>query len=103
MSTPATPIEDHALIGDKRTCALVTSNGTIDWFCIPRFDGPAVFCSLLGNPDNGEWRLAPASGVTSSSRRYMGETLVLETDQMDYVTRLFDRHQLLETIRAQLR
>ena len=80
MSTPATPIEDHALIGDKRTCALVTSNGTIDWFCIPRFDGPAVFCSLLGNPDNGEWRLAPASGVTCSSRRYMGETLVLETD-----------------------
>ena len=77
MSTPATPIEDHALIGDKRTCALVTSHGTIDWFCIPRFDGPAVFCSLLGNPDNGEWRLAPASGVTSSSRRYMGETLVL--------------------------
>ncbi|MGB1627749.1 MAG: trehalase-like domain-containing protein, partial [Miltoncostaeaceae bacterium] len=76
---PARAIEDHALIGDKRTCALVARDGTIDWFCTPRFDGPAVFCSLLGGPDNGEWRMAPHSGVRESTRRYVGETLVLET------------------------
>ena len=80
MTTPARPIEDHALIGDKRTCALVAKDGTIDWMCLPRFDGPAVFCSILGTPDNGEWRMAPASGITDSTRRYAGETLVLETD-----------------------
>ena len=80
MTTPARSIEDHALIGDKRTCALVAKDGTIDWMCLPRFDGPAVFCSILGTPDNGEWRMAPASGITDSTRRYAGETLVLETD-----------------------
>ena len=80
VTTPARPIEDHALIGDKRTCALVAKDGTIDWMCLPRFDGPAVFCSILGTPDNGEWRMAPASGITDSVRRYAGETLVLETD-----------------------
>ncbi len=80
MTTPARAIEDHALIGDKRTCALVARDGTIDWMCIPRFDGPAVFCSLLGTADNGEWRMAPVSGVIATTRRYIGETLVLETD-----------------------
>jgi len=80
VTTPARAIEDHALIGDKRTCALVAKDGTIDWLCLPRFDGPAVFCSMLGTSDNGEWRMAPVSGITDSTRRYAGETLVLETD-----------------------
>ena len=72
-------IEDHGLIGDCRTAALVANDGTINWLCWPRFDGPACFASLLGDPDNGFWRIAPTAPVTRVSRRYLPETLVLET------------------------
>ena len=41
------PISEHGLIGDLRTTALVGTNGTIDWYCCPRFDSPSVFASLL--------------------------------------------------------
>ena len=46
------PIAQHGLIGDLRSCALVGTDGTIDWFCAPRFDSPSVFGSLL-DPDSG--------------------------------------------------
>ena len=72
-------IEDHGLIGDCRTAALVANDGTIDWLCFPRFDSPACFAALLGGPDNGFWRIAPVAPVTRVSRRYRPETLVLET------------------------
>ena len=72
-------IEDHALIGDRRSAALVCDDGTIDWLCLPRFDSPAVFAALLGTRDNGHWRIAPAGPVTRVSRQYRGDTMVLET------------------------
>ncbi|MEO9322867.1 glycoside hydrolase family 15 protein [Nocardioides sp. C4-1] len=59
------PIAAHGLVGDLRTCALVGTDGTIDWFCAGRFDSPSVFGSIL-DPDAGEWRLAPPGGGESS-------------------------------------
>ena len=72
-------IEDYALIGDTHTAALVGRDGSIDWLCVPRFDSGAVFASLLGDRDNGRWLIGPAGGLQRTERRYVGETLVLET------------------------
>ena len=74
------PIEDYALIGDTQTAALVSRAGSIDWLCVPRFDGGACFAALLGDESNGCWQLAPAGGVRRITRRYRGDTLVLETE-----------------------
>ncbi len=52
-------IEDYAIIGDTQTVALVSKQGSIDWLCLPRFDSPACFAALLGDEENGAWRLAP--------------------------------------------
>jgi len=71
-------IEDYALLGDLQTAALVDRGGSIDWLCFPRFDSGACFAALLGAPDNGRWLLAPADPATST-RRYLHDTLVLET------------------------
>ncbi len=73
-------IEDYALIGDTHTVALVGTNGSIDWLCLPRFDAPACFASLLGTGENGFWQIAPRDEVVGIRRRYRGPTLVLETE-----------------------
>ncbi len=72
-------IEDYALLGNCRSAALVSRDGSLDWLCLPRFDAPAVFAALLGNEENGRWRLAPSDPVEQVSRQYLGDTLVLET------------------------
>jgi GH15 family glucan-1,4-alpha-glucosidase len=71
-------IEDYALIGDCETAALVGLDGSIDWFCLPRFDSDSCFAKLLGSEDNGYWRLSPAE-PQSVERRYRPGTLILET------------------------
>ncbi|HXE68619.1 MAG TPA: glycoside hydrolase family 15 protein [Hyphomicrobiaceae bacterium] len=73
-------IEDYALIGDCETAALVGSDGSIDWLCWPRFDSGAVFAALVGDCDNGHWQIAPTDASARRSRRYRGNTLVLETE-----------------------
>lgn len=73
------PIEDYALLGNCRSAALVSRDGSIDWLCLPRFDAPAVFAALLGNEENGRWRLAPSDPVESSTRQYLEDSLILET------------------------
>ena len=73
-------IEDYALLSDLHTAALVSTAGSIDWLCLPRFDSPAVFAALLDHDQAGHWTLAPAADGTCSTRRYTGNTLVLETD-----------------------
>jgi len=71
-------IESYALLGDRLTCALAGIDGSIDWLCLPRFDSPACFASLLGTPENGRWLIAPLEKFTST-RAYRGSTLILET------------------------
>src|SRR3954470_8706000 len=74
------PIEDYAYIGDCRTGALVGRDGSIDWLCLPRFDSGACFAALLGTPGHGRWLIAPAGQVIAVTRRYRGDTMILETD-----------------------
>ena len=71
-------IEDYALLGDCRSAALVSKEGSIDWLCFPRFDSAACFSRLVGEPENGRWLLAPADEYRSE-RAYRPDTLVLET------------------------
>jgi GH15 family glucan-1,4-alpha-glucosidase len=73
-------IEDYAFVGDLRTAALVGRDGSVDWFCAPRFDSPAVFSALLGGPEHGRWTLRPAGAIRDVRRRYRPGTLVLETE-----------------------
>ncbi|MGH9228981.1 MAG: glycoside hydrolase family 15 protein [Acidimicrobiales bacterium] len=72
-------IEDYALIGDTQTAALVGRDGSIDWLCLPRFDSGACFAALVGHPEHGRWRLRPTGDGLASTRRYRGDSLVLET------------------------
>ncbi|MFD4373235.1 glycoside hydrolase family 15 protein [Streptomyces sp. NPDC058486] len=72
-------IDDYALIGDLQTAALVGRDGSVDWLCLPRFDSAACFAALLGDEDNGHWRIAPQGATTCASRRYAEDSLVLET------------------------
>jgi GH15 family glucan-1,4-alpha-glucosidase len=72
------PIADYAIIGDCRSAALISRDGSIDWWCLPRFDSPSVFAAILDRVRGGCFRIAPAEHYTST-RRYVGHTAVLET------------------------
>ncbi|MBA1200627.1 glycoside hydrolase family 15 protein [Pseudomonas capeferrum] len=76
-------IEDYSLLGNCRSAGLISRDGSLDWLCLPRFDAPAVFAALLGNEENGRWRLAPSDPVEEVTRQYLEDTLVLQTT---YVT-----------------
>ncbi len=73
------PIEDHGLIGDLRTCALVGRNGSIDWLCLPRFDSDPVFCALLDHRRGGFYSIAP-EGLTESKQYYLPDSGILVTE-----------------------
>src|SRR5918999_1399824 len=105
------PIEDHGIIGDLHTAALVGADGTIDWLCLPRFDSPSVFCSILDDRKGGHFRLRPLS-YARSQQLYLPDTNVLLTRFLspEGVAELLDfmpiergsekRHDLVRSVRG---
>jgi GH15 family glucan-1,4-alpha-glucosidase len=73
------PIEDHGVIGNLRTAALVAKDGSVDWFCFPRFDSPSVFASILDAGKGGYFRICPITGEVSRKQFYWPDTNVLVT------------------------
>ncbi|MGZ4308519.1 MAG: glycoside hydrolase family 15 protein [Gaiellaceae bacterium] len=72
-------IAEHGVIGDLRTVALVGTDGTIDWYCCPRFDSPSVFAAILDRQRGGRYRIAPALGLGTVKQLYFPDTNVLIT------------------------
>ena len=72
-------IADHGLIGDLQTAALVTTDGTVDWFCAPRFDSPSVFASLLDAEHGGYFRVGPDTDNYVTKQLYFPDTAILIT------------------------
>ncbi|MET7769390.1 glycoside hydrolase family 15 protein [Nocardia sp. NPDC005366] len=110
------PIAEHGVVGDLQTAALVSSAGTIDWWCAPRFDSPSVFASLLDSERGGYCRVAldPAAENVTIRQLYLPDTAVLVTrfagpdgvgevaDLMDPIlgTEPTDRHRLVRVVRV---
>jgi pentatricopeptide repeat protein len=105
------PIERHGIIGDLQTAALVSSDGTIDWMCLPRFDSPSVFASLLDEQKGGHFSLKAAGDGIVTRQMYLPGTAMLVTRFMseegvgeiiDFMppagTEATDRHTLVRTI-----
>jgi GH15 family glucan-1,4-alpha-glucosidase len=106
-------ISDHGLIGDLQTAALVTTGGSIDFFCCPRFDSPSVFCSLLDADKGGYFRIAPAGDRYITKQLYLPNTAILITRFMtadgvgevqDFMPVInggpTDRHRLVRQVRV---
>ena len=77
-ASPFPPIADYAFLSDCETCALVAPSGNVEWMCLPRFDSPSVFGSILDR-DAGMFRLGPDGVEVPAARRYLPGTMVLET------------------------
>jgi GH15 family glucan-1,4-alpha-glucosidase len=106
-------IEDHGLIGDLQTAALVASDGTIDWFCAPRFDSPGIFASLLDHQKGGHFRISPIRTDYTTKQLYLPGTPILITrflsadgvgEVIDFMPvageRATDRHRLVRLVRV---
>nr|MBA3794724.1 glycoside hydrolase family 15 protein [Rubrobacter sp.] len=105
------PIEDHGVIGNLHTAALVGMDGTIDWLCLPAFDSPSVFCSILDDEKGGHFRLRPVE-YERSQQLYLPDSNVLLTrflsrqgmaeviDFMPILSRPGDRPRLVRHVRT---
>ncbi|MFE7773340.1 glycoside hydrolase family 15 protein [Streptomyces sp. NPDC057445] len=106
-------IEDHGLIGDLQTAALVTTHGTIDWYCSPRFDSPSIFGSLLDSEKGGFFKVAPVDKTYATKQLYLPDTAVLVTrfmteagagEVVDFMpvtgTTATSRHRLVRLLRC---
>ncbi|HZC26389.1 MAG TPA: glycoside hydrolase family 15 protein, partial [Actinopolymorphaceae bacterium] len=94
-------ISDHGLIGDLQTAALVSTDGTVDWYCCPRFDSPSVFASLLDHDRGGHFRIAPDRDDYVTRQLYFPDTAILMTrfmttdgvgEVLDFMPIAGDRH-----------
>ena len=105
-------IGEHGLIGDLQTAALVSTDGTIDWFCCPRFDSPSVFASLLDHDRGGHFRIGPDRDDYVSRQLYFPDTAILITrflspdgvgEVVDFMpvleSKATDRHRLVRLLR----
>jgi GH15 family glucan-1,4-alpha-glucosidase len=72
------PISDYGVIGDMHSAALVGLDGSIDWYCAPRFDSPSVFAALLDSQKGGRFQLSPTGNFTTK-QSYEGESNILAT------------------------
>lgn len=106
-------IENHGLIGDLQTAALVSTDATIDWFCCPRFDSPSVFGALLDRQRGGHFTVRPAADTFTTKQLYHPDTAVLVTrfmteagagEVVDFMpvtgTTATDRHRLVRMLRC---
>lgn len=106
-------ISDHGLIGDLQTAALVSTSGTVDWFCCPRFDSPSVFGSLLDADEGGFFKIAPALDGYVTRQMYLPSSAVLVTrylteegvgEVLDFMPvaqgPATDRHRLVRMVRV---
>ena len=112
MSYPA--IAEHGLIGDLQTAALVSTDGTVDWLCLPRFDSPSVFASLLDDRKGGQFSLSAVSPNTATKQMYLPDTAMLVTRYLseagvaevvdfmpiDRPAQVSDRHRLVRLVRG---
>ena len=85
------PIEDHGIIGDMHTVALVGKDGSIDWMCFPHFDSPSLFAAILDHRKGGFFRIASEDGDATRKQFYWPDTNVL-------VTRFLSEHSVGEII-----
>jgi GH15 family glucan-1,4-alpha-glucosidase len=76
----ASLIENYGIIGDTTTVAIVSTRGSIDWMCLPRFDSDACFASLVGFDEHGRWSIHPTAPIRELRQYYDGETLILVTE-----------------------
>ncbi|WP_275269155.1 glycoside hydrolase family 15 protein [Pantoea ananatis] len=79
MSKVKRKIDDHGVIGDLRTCALVANDGTIDYLCWPELDSPSVFSALLDSDEAGLFSLAPDWQNARRQQIYLPDTNILQT------------------------
>jgi pentatricopeptide repeat protein len=106
-------IAEHGIIGDLQTAALVSMDGSVDWFCLPRFDSPSVFGALLDDAQGGHFRIRPAGGPYTSKQVYYPDSAVLVTrffteagvgEVVDFMpvvgAAATDRHRLVRIVRC---
>ena len=76
---PYLPLEDYGLIGDLHTAVLVGANGSIDWFCYPRFDSPSIFGAVLDDAKGGRFQVTSARQDVIHKQLYSPDTNILIT------------------------